>query len=85
MLQIPTAALLRCEILKRLGEIIMVIYATFGSKGRVLRVSLATLVAGVLMFSFSARVWAGGNTLQLAFIGPLSGKDSDAGQAMLEG
>jgi branched-chain amino acid transport system substrate-binding protein len=68
-----------------LGEIIMVIYATFGSKGRVLRVSLAALVAGALMLSFSARVWAGGDTLQLAFIGPLSGKDSDAGRAMLDG
>ena len=63
----------------------MLIYETFGSKGRVLRVSLATLVAGVLMLSFSARVWAGGDTLQLAFIGPLSGKDSDAGRAMLDG
>ena len=68
-----------------LGEIIMVIYATFGSKGRVLRVTLAALVAGTLMLSFSAHVWAGRYTLQLAFIGPLSGKDSDAGQAMLDG
>jgi len=68
-----------------LGEIIMVIYATFGSKGRVLRVSLAALVAGALMLSFSSRVWADRYTLQLAFIGPLSGKDSDAGRAMLDG
>jgi branched-chain amino acid transport system substrate-binding protein len=68
-----------------LGEIIMVIYATFGSKGRVLRVTLAALVAGALMLSFSAAVWADRYTLQLAFIGPLSGKDSDAGQAMLDG
>ena len=63
-----------------LGEIIMVINATFGPKGRVLRVSLAALVAGALMLSFSARVWADRYTLQLAFIGPLSGKDSDAGR-----
>jgi len=63
----------------------MLIYETFGSKGRVLRVTLTALVAGVLMFSFSARVWAGRYPLQLAFIGPLSGKDSAAGQAMLDG
>ena len=63
-----------------LGEIIMVIYATFWAKGRVLRVSLAALVAGALMLSFSACVWADRYTLQLAFIGPLSGKDSDAGR-----
>ena len=44
-----------------LGEIIMVIYATFRSKIRALRVTLATLVAGMLMFSFSVRVWAGGD------------------------
>jgi branched-chain amino acid transport system substrate-binding protein len=63
----------------------MMIYATFGLKGCVLRVTLAALVAGALMLSFSAYLWAGGNTLQLAFIGPLSGEDSDAGQAMLDG
>jgi len=68
-----------------LGEIIMVIYATFGSKGRVLRVTLAALVAGALMLSFNAHGWAGRYTLQIAFIGPLSGKDSVGGQAMLDG
>jgi len=63
----------------------MVIYATFGSKERALRVTLTALVAGALMFSFGAHVWAGRYTLQLAFIGPLSGKDSEAGQTMLDG
>ncbi len=65
--------------------IITLIHASSGSKGRVLRVTLAALVTGALMLSFSASVCAGGDTLQLAFIGPLSGKDSDAGQAMLDG
>ncbi|MCP4409428.1 MAG: amino acid ABC transporter substrate-binding protein, partial [Gammaproteobacteria bacterium] len=37
------------------------------------------------MFLFSNRVCAGGDALQLAIIGPLSGKDRIGGQAMLDG
>jgi len=65
--------------------IIAVICATFESKGRLLRTTLAVLTAGALMLSFSVRVCAGGNALQVAVVGPMSGKDSEGGQAMLDG
>jgi branched-chain amino acid transport system substrate-binding protein len=47
------------------------------------RMLSAVLVATLLMLSIGA--CADSNTFQIAVIGPLSGKDSDGGQAMLDG
>lgn len=42
-------------------------------------------ITGTLMFSFVPVGLAAGDTLQIAVIGPMSGKDHEAGQAMLDG
>ena len=67
----------------RFGKATALIYALSGLKiCRVIR-ALSSVIVVVLMLLISA--CADDNTLQIAVIGPMSGKDHAAGQAMLDG
>ena len=67
----------------RFGRTAALIYALDGSTVSSSRKVLSAIVATALILSIGA--CADGNPLQIAVIGPLSGKDRDAGQAMLDG
>jgi branched-chain amino acid transport system substrate-binding protein len=54
-------------------------------KGRIVRTITLGGVSGVLMFCFVPVSIAASDTLQIAVIGPMSGKDREGGQAMLDG
>ena len=54
-------------------------------KGLIVRAIMLGGVTGILTFSFVPVCSAGSNTLQIAVIGPMSGKDHEGGQAMLDG
>jgi len=66
-----------------LDKITALIFAWKGSKVCSIDKPLSVVAALVLMLSFSA--CADNNTLQIAVIGPLSGKDRAGGRAMLAG
>ena len=65
------------------GKTAASIYAVNGSMIPGIRRALSAVLAVALIVSIGA--CADGNTFKIAFVGPLSGKDSDAGQAMLDG
>jgi ABC-type branched-subunit amino acid transport system substrate-binding protein len=66
--------------------IIMTIDARHRSnRHRMLDARMAVIACCALLLSICSTVSANENTLQLAVIGPLSGKDRAAGQAMLDG
>ena len=67
----------------RFGKTSALIYALNGLKVYRFIRALSTVIVVVLMLSISA--CADDNTLQIAVIGPLSGKNRAGGQAMLDG
>ena len=67
----------------RFGKAIALIYALNRINVFRNREALSAVIAVALMYLMSA--CADGNTLQIAVIGPLSGKDRAGGQAMLDG
>ena len=67
----------------RFGKTTALIYALNGLKVCRISRALSAVIVVVLMLSISA--CADDNTLQIAVIGPLSGKDRAGGQAMLDG
>ena len=67
----------------RFGKATASIYALNRLNAFRIRRALPAVIAVTLMYSIGA--CADGNTLQIAVIGPLSGKDSAGGQAMLDG
>lgn len=61
------------------------INASFRPKKRIVWSTSVAVVAGILMISFGTVAGAADDTLQIAVIGPMSGKDLEGGQAMLDG
>ena len=56
-----------------------------GLKGLIVMATMFGSATGLLMFSFVPICIADSDTLQIDVIGPMSGKDNETGQAMLDG
>lgn len=61
------------------------IFTSLSLKGLIVRATMLGSATGVLMFSFVPICIADRDTLQIAVIGPMSGKDREGGQAMQDG
>ena len=61
------------------------ITASLSLKGLIVPAIMILSVTGMLMFGFVSFCIANSDTLSIAVIGPMSGKDSEGGRAMLNG